>query len=127
MAKPSKKTTKKNKNVKGRASQIVVVYTTTENENEAKRIGKSLTEKKLVACVNIIPVMKSIYRWKGGIEEANECVMLAKTQKRNVNQVINTIKNMHSYELPCIIVIPVIYGLEEYLNYIIAETRLEQR
>ena len=105
-----------------KSSEIVFVYTTTEDENEAKRIGRALTEKKLAACVNIIPGMRAIYRWKGNIEEGKECIILAKTQKCNMDTVIDTIKNMHRYELPCILVIPVIQGLEEYLDYIRSET-----
>lgn len=100
---------------------MVLVYTTAENENEAGRIGQILIEKKLAACVNIIPGMKSIYRWKGEIENGDECIMLVKTLERNVNRITEVIKDMHSYELPCILVIPIIDGLKEYLDYIRSE------
>lgn len=101
---------------------MVLVYTTAENENGAKRMGRTLIEKKLAACVNIIPGMKSIYRWKGKIEKGDECIMLVKTLERNVNRITEVIKDMHSYELPCILVIPIIDGLKEYLDYIRSET-----
>lgn len=101
--------------------EIVSVYTTTSNLGEARHIAKELLKKRLVACVNIIPEIKSVYWWKGKIEEQNECIMLAKTSKSNANKVIKTIKKLHSYDIPCIVVFPIINGLEKYLNYVVSE------
>ena len=111
-----------NQKVEKKASETVIVYTTTADEAEAKRIGKALVDDKLVACVNIIPGIKSICRWDGNVAEANECIMLAKAPKNNVDNVITSIRKLHSYELPCVVVIPIIYGLEGFLDWIIAET-----
>lgn len=103
--------------------KIAIVYATTESYEKARKIASSLLESKLVACVNIIPKMHAIYRWKGKIEEGDECIMIVKTPTENVDAVIKKIKKMHSYELPCILVLPVIGGLKEYLKYVTDETK----
>lgn len=100
----------------------VIVYSTVDKIQNARHIANKLVEEKLVACVNIIPKMESIYRWKGKIESSNECVIIAKTVDKNVKKVITKIKDMHPYELPDIIVLPIIGGLKEYLGYIADET-----
>ena len=101
---------------------VSVIYSTINDVIEAKRIANILVEEKLVACVNIIPNIHSIYRWKGKIENDEECVIFAKTKDSNVEKVIQEIKNLHPYELPDIIVLPVIDGFKEYLEYIKNET-----
>jgi len=101
---------------------VAAVYTTIDNIQDARRIAKTLVEEQLVACVNIIPAIESIYRWKGKIEEDNELVLIAKTVDDNIKKTISRIKELHSYELPDIIVLPIIGGLKEYLDYIVNET-----
>lgn len=101
---------------------VSLVYTTVGNIKDARRIAHSLVEDQIVACVNIIPKVESVYRWKGKVENDNECVLIAKTVDQNVKKTIQKIKKLHSYELPDIIVLPVIGGLKDYLNYICAET-----
>ncbi|RLF27590.1 MAG: divalent-cation tolerance protein CutA [Thermoplasmata archaeon] len=102
---------------------VAVVYTTIDNMHDAKKIARSLVEEKLAACVNIIPNIESIYRWKGKIDEDNEYILIAKTTDGNVKKTIRKIKELHTYELPDIIVLPIIGGLREYLDYIVDETR----
>ena len=99
-----------------------VVYTTIDNIQDARKIAKTLVEEQLVACVNIIPNIESIYRWRGKVEEDSEFVLIIKTVDDNVEKTIRRIKELHSYELPDIIVLPVIGGLKEYLDYIVNET-----
>jgi periplasmic divalent cation tolerance protein len=101
---------------------ISIIYSTTDTLDAAKTIARSLVKEKLVACVHIIPKIESIYRWKGKIEETNECILLAKTSVRNVQKTIRKIRSIHPYEVPEIIVFPPVGGLEEYLEYIEAET-----
>lgn len=84
-------------------TQLRIVYITTENREEARKIGSALVEKKLVACVNIIDGMESMYRWKGKVESDNECILIAKTTKAHVDELTNVVKEVHSYEVPCII------------------------
>jgi periplasmic divalent cation tolerance protein len=99
-----------------------VIYSTTDTLDTARTIARSLVKEKLVACVHIIPKIESIYRWQGKIEEASECVLLAKTSERNVQKTIQKIRSLHPYEVPEIIVFPSVGGLKEYLAYIEAET-----
>ena len=102
---------------------IAAIYSTMGNTEDAKKIAHSLVEEKLVACVNILPKIKSIYRWQGKIEEDSECVLIAKTTDKNVDKTIERIKELHHYDLPDIIVLPIIGGLNEYINYVKDETK----
>jgi periplasmic divalent cation tolerance protein len=101
---------------------VAVVYTTVDNERDARKIANTLVEEKLVACVNIIPKIESVYLWKGEIEEDSELALIIKTTDENVKSTIERIKELHTYELPDIIVLPIIGGLKEYLDYINNET-----
>lgn len=101
---------------------VSVIYSTTDTSDTAKSIARCLVKEKLVACVHIIPKIESIYRWQGTIEEATECVLLAKTSERNVQKTIQRIRSLHPYEVPEIIVLPPVGGLKEYLNYVDEET-----
>jgi len=103
-------------------SVVAVVYTTTDNMRNAKKIARALVEEKLVACVSIIPKVESIYWWKGKIEKGREYILLSKTTERQVKKTIQKIRELHTYELPDIIVLPIIGGLKEYLNYLVDET-----
>lgn len=99
-----------------------IIYSTIDDIKDARRIATTLIEEQLVACVNIIPKIESIYRWKGKIENDEEIIIIAKTVDKNVKKTIQRIKQIHTYELPDIIVIPIIGGLKEYLDYINNET-----
>jgi len=101
---------------------VSVVYSTVGTPEEARTIARALVKDKLVACVNIIPTVHSIYRWQGKIEEGDECLLMIKTTERNVEKTIHTIRELHSYEVPEIIVTPPVGGLKEYLNYVEDET-----
>lgn len=101
---------------------VAVVYTTIDSEQDARKIAHLLLEEQIVACVNIIPNVESIYRWKGNIEEKKEFILIAKTVDDNVTKAIKRIKEFHTDELPDVITIPVTGGLEEYLEYVNRET-----
>lgn len=101
---------------------VAVVYTTIDNIQDARKIAKTLIEEQLVACVNIVPNIESIYRWRGKIEEDSEFALIIKTIDDNIEKTIRRVKELHSYELPDIIVLPVVGGLKEYLDYIVNET-----
>ena len=98
------------------------IYITTKDEEEAKRIGKTLVEEKLAACINIHPV-KSIYRWGGGIEEEEETALLVKTKAELADEVIERVKELHSYEVPCIVSLPIEKGNPAYLKWIKESTK----
>jgi periplasmic divalent cation tolerance protein len=101
---------------------VAIVYSTIGSIKDAKRIAKNLVEAQLVACVNILPNIESVYRWEGKIECDKEVVLIAKTTDNNVEKTIERIKSLHSYKVPDIIVLPIIGGLKEYLDYIADET-----
>jgi periplasmic divalent cation tolerance protein len=98
------------------------VYITAGDEDEAGRIGRTLVEEKLAACVNINP-MKSIYRWEGKIREEGEVAMFVKTRAELVDKVIERVKELHSYEVPCIVSLPIEKGYPDYLKWIDESTK----
>ena len=93
------------------------VYITAAGEDEAATIGRTLVEEKLAACVNILPV-KSIYRWEEGIEEEAEAVMFVKTRQELAEKLIDRVKELHSYDVPCIVSFTIENGNSEYLDWI---------
>ena len=99
-----------------------LVYITTKDDDEARKIGKALVEEKLVACVNIHPT-NSIYWWKGKIQEENEVAVLAKTKASLVDKIISRVKELHSYEVPCVISFPIEKGNPDYLQWIEESTK----
>ena len=101
---------------------VAVIYSTIDDLKTARRIAQTLTQEQLVACVNIIPNIESFYRWKGKIENSNEVIIIAKTVDQNVKKTIQRIKQLHKYDIPDIIVLPIIGGLKDYLDYINMET-----
>ncbi len=100
-----------------------LVYITTSGEEESKRIGRTIVEERLAGCVNIISAIESLYWWKGEIEEDNESILIAKTKVSNVENIIKRVKEIHSYENPAILAIPIIEGSKDYLDYLDGEIR----
>ncbi|MGQ4833936.1 MAG: divalent-cation tolerance protein CutA [Candidatus Asgardarchaeia archaeon] len=98
--------------------KYIQVLTTVEKEDDAKKISKVLLEKKLAACIQIIGPIKSMYWWKEKIEEATEYILAIKTKAGLYEELEKTIKEIHPYEVPEIIAIPIEKGLEDYLNWI---------
>lgn len=80
---------------------MIAVYAVFKNEKEAKEISKKLIKKKLIACANLFPI-KSLYRWKGKLNEERECAALLKTAGKNFDLIKKEIERTHSYEIPCI-------------------------
>jgi periplasmic divalent cation tolerance protein len=102
---------------------VVAIYFTTRDIYEARKIAKILVKEKLAACVNIIPKIESVFSWEGKIEEDSECVIIAKTTEKNSEEAVQKVKQIHSYDVPDIMVIPVVGGLNEYLTYVEEETK----
>ena len=78
---------------------ISVIFTTINNEQDARKIANFLLEEQIAVCVNIIPNVESIYKWKGKIEEEKEFIIFIKTVEENVDKAIKRIKELHSYEV----------------------------
>jgi periplasmic divalent cation tolerance protein len=96
----------------------LLVLTTTGSEPEAKKIAQMLVERRLAACVNILPRIQSMYRWKDKVESAEEYLLIAKTAREKEFQVQAAIRELHSYEVPECISIPIEGGSAEYLKWI---------
>ena len=102
--------------------RAVLVYTTWPSIVEAERAGREIVEKRLAACVNIVPGMISHYWWQGKIERSEEVVMLVKTRASLAEDVGAAVKRLHSYETPAIMVLPVKSLDPAYHRWIIAES-----
>jgi len=98
------------------------VYMTAGSPEEAAAIGRSLVEERLVACVNIITPVQSIYRWEGRIEEAAEAVMVAKTTAHCLDRLVSRVKALHSYDCPCVVAWKITEGNPAFLDWIADET-----
>ena len=101
---------------------IVFVYTTYPAIVEAEQAGTVLLEAQLAACVNILPGMISLYRWKGAVERGEETVMIVKTRASLAQAVAEKVREMHSYDTPAILVIPIESVDSDYLAWLTAET-----
>ena len=97
---------------------IAFVYITTPTRDEAEQIGRVLVSERLAACVNIIPGMRSIYRWQGKVEQAREVVMIVKTRDPLFDKVVERVKDLHSDTCPCIVSFPVSAGASTFLDWI---------
>ncbi|HEX2215596.1 MAG TPA: divalent-cation tolerance protein CutA [Xanthobacteraceae bacterium] len=107
--------------------RVVFVYTTYPALVEAERAGKLLVERRLAACVNILPTMISHYWWEGKVERGEEVVMIVKTRATLADAVRACVKDTHSYVTPAITVLPVEGGDPAYLGWIISETEAGER
>ena len=97
---------------------VVSVYAVFANAEEADRIGRQLVEERLAACVNILPGVRSVYRWKGAVESANEVAAIFKTTDRRADALITKIAGLHSYEVPCIVTWPIDKILAPYADWV---------
>ena len=95
-----------------------LVLTTAGSEEEARKIARALVERRLAACVNIVPQIESIYRWEGKVEEAQEWLHVIKTTGAAFDRVRDAIKELHSYEVPECICISIENGSPDYLKWI---------
>ena len=98
--------------------EACLVYVTTKDKDEARTIGRHLVQSRLAACVNIIDGMNSIYIWDGKVQDDQETVMIAKTTENLVPEIIEAVKAQHSYECPCIVVLPIKGGNAAFLEWI---------
>ena len=103
--------------------RAVFVYTTWPSTVEAEKAGRNLVERRLTACVNILPGMITHYRWQGAIERAEETVMIIKTRASLAEPVRAAVKELHSYSTPAFLVIPIESVDDTYLEWLLAETK----
>jgi periplasmic divalent cation tolerance protein len=102
--------------------QTLCVYMTAASAAEATRIGRALVEERLAACVNVLGGMHSIYRWQGAVEEADEVAMIAKTTVGRFAALERRARELHGYDVPCVVAWPHSRGNGPFLDWIRAET-----
>jgi periplasmic divalent cation tolerance protein len=104
-------------------TDVSIVTITVGTGEEALTIARTLVEERLAACVQIIPRIRSIYRWKGEICDEEEQLLIMKTRSDLCSTLQNRIRGLHSYEVPEILSFPIAAGLPEYLAWVIENTR----
>ena len=105
------------------ATDIVIVLTTAPDDERAETWARTIVEERLAACVNIHGPMTSFYRWKGVVERDAERQVVIKTTRERVSALRARLAELHSYELPEFVVLTVDDGSEEYLKWVVEQTR----
>ena len=101
----------------------IVVLSTCATREEAEKLARVLLDQRLAACVNVIPGMRSYYRWKGAIESAEECLLVIKSSRELFASIGAVLEKEHSYEVPELLALPVLEGATNYLNWLVANLR----
>lgn len=103
----------------------VLIYSTFPSPEAAEAVGRELVERRLAACINILPAMTSIYRWENAIVRDSEAVMIIKTRQSLAGAAMEAAKTMHTYANPALIVLPILDGSQAYLRWLMDETQPE--
>jgi periplasmic divalent cation tolerance protein len=96
----------------------VVVLVTTSGVKEARKIANTLVEERLAACVNVLPKVRSYYRWKGGVQSDEEYLLVIKSSRPRFVDLRKAIERLHSYKVPEIICLPIVEGADPYMNWL---------
>lgn len=99
-----------------------VIFCTCGSSQEAQALATALVEEHLAACVNIVPEIRSVYRWKGQMETATEVLLIIKSTGDRLAAIQSRLQALHSYELPEVIALPIVSGSESYLAWLADET-----
>ena len=99
-------------------TEMLLVFTTFEREEDAARVVRSLIEERLIACGNLLPGARSLYRWKGGLKDAREVVALLKTRKQDCSALVSRLHELHPYETPECVAVRVAAGAPKYLAWL---------
>ena len=97
---------------------VTSVYAVFANAEEAQRIGRAVVEERLAACINILGPVRSIYRWSGAVETAEETAAILKTTTANADRLITRITELHSYEVPCVVTWPIDKLVAAYADWV---------
>lgn len=100
---------------------LCIVYMTAGDREEALHIGRTLVEERLAACVNLLGGTTSIYRWEGAMQQDEEVAFIAKTSADKVEALSRRVTELHSYETPCVVALPITGGAGPFLDWIAAE------
>jgi periplasmic divalent cation tolerance protein len=96
----------------------IVVLSTCASEAEAEKLARALVSAELAACVNVVPQIRSFYRWKGALETSGEFLLLIKTSRSLFDALKIELEKLHPYEVPEVIALPIVGGSENYLNWL---------
>jgi periplasmic divalent cation tolerance protein len=96
----------------------IMAYVSAADADEARRIAKALVEERLAACVNILGHIESVYHWEGGLQRSDEVAFFAKTTEECFDALAARVRELHSYELPCIVAVPLARGEAVFLDWI---------
>ena len=102
--------------------EFIVILITASSMEEGEKIAGSLVENRMVACVNVVPSVKSFFFWEGKPAQESEVLLIAKSRRSFLDKIVEHVKKIHSYKVPEIIALPVIGGSEEYLKWVEAST-----
>lgn len=95
-----------------------VLFITTADTEEAKRIASTLLNQKKAACVNIVPKVSSLFWWQGKLDSGQESLLIVKTKTSLLSEVVTLVKQIHSYDVPEVIALPIVGGNQDYLDWI---------
>ena len=104
-------------------TDIIVVLSTCATQEEAEKLARVLLDERLAACVNVIPHIRSYYRWKGAIEFADECLLVVKSSRELIGSIGAVLEKEHSYEVPELLALSVVEGATNYLDWLGANLR----
>jgi periplasmic divalent cation tolerance protein len=102
----------------GRSRRAIVVLVTAASRQQAVRIGRALVKAELAACVNVLPGIRSIFRWEGRVSDEREVLLIAKSRVDLFGRLAAEVKRLHSYQVPEVIAFPIAYGAADYLAWI---------
>ncbi|MBI4445551.1 MAG: divalent-cation tolerance protein CutA [Acidobacteria bacterium] len=103
-------------------SSVFIVFSTVDSRENALKIARQFVAEQLVACVSIIPDVLSVYKWKGVMEEASEVLLMIKTSQDKLGALMNRLPEVHPYEIPEILALPVAQGHPPYLQWLFEQT-----
>jgi len=104
-------------------SAYIVLFITTATAEEAQRISKVLLNQRKAACVNIVPRVSSLFWWQDKLDSAQESLLIVKTKASQLNEIVRLVKELHSYDVPEIIALPIVGGNQDYLEWIGKEVK----
>lgn len=109
------------------SKEYVVLFSTAGSEKEASQIAEYLVKHHLVACVNLVPAIQSIYWWNNQVNREQEVLMIMKTEKSQTKKIQKAIKSLHSYQTPELIGVDIVIGMPEYLAWVSSSTSSRKR
>jgi periplasmic divalent cation tolerance protein len=104
-------------------TDALLVFTTLPSADKAAELAKLLVEERLAACANLLPAIRSIYRWQGKLQDENEVLLLLKTRAEHLERLKLRILELHPYEVPEVLAVPVEAGYQPYLEWLAGETK----